>query len=65
MTIGKLDGTVRAPKIRIHYDNSVVLVGYLGIFFGRGRPGLARALATPLMLANAGFLAFLALNAVN
>ncbi|HKO08833.1 MAG TPA: sulfite exporter TauE/SafE family protein [Alphaproteobacteria bacterium] len=42
----------------------LVLVGYVGIFFGRRRPGLARALAPPLMLANAGFLAFLALNAV-
>ena len=43
---------------------SLVLVGYVGVFFGRRAPRLARALASPLMLANAGFLGFLALRAL-
>ena len=42
---------------------SLILVGYVGVFFQRQAPRLARALGLPVMLANAGFLTFAALRA--
>ncbi len=43
---------------------SLVLVGHIGVFFGRRAPRAARAIGIPLMLGNAGFLGFLALRAL-
>lgn len=43
---------------------SLVLVGYVGVFFGRRSLGAVRTFGTPLMLVNAGFLGFLAVHAV-
>jgi sulfite exporter TauE/SafE len=43
---------------------NLVLVGYVGVFFGRRAGTLARAFSIPLMLINAGFLGFLALRAI-
>lgn len=43
---------------------NLILVGYVGVFFGRRAAGLAHALASPLMLVNAGFLGFLAFRAL-
>lgn len=43
---------------------NLVLVGYVGVFFGRRSLKAARFVAVPLMLVNAGFLGFLAVRAL-
>jgi sulfite exporter TauE/SafE len=44
---------------------NLVLVGYLGVFFGRSAGRWAQAFAAPLMLANAAVLALLAVRALS
>jgi sulfite exporter TauE/SafE len=43
---------------------ALVLVGYVGVFFGRRAPSALRRLAAPLLALNAGFVGWLALRAL-
>ncbi|MFI5022548.1 MAG: sulfite exporter TauE/SafE family protein [Alphaproteobacteria bacterium] len=61
---GVLPGALAMAGFALGTVPSLVLVGYVGVFFGRHAPRAARALSSPLMLANAGFLGFLALRAL-